>query len=176
MNIPAALTFAVALGAITTAVTGAQSPAPEASTPAPAAKLEDSIKALGIGLQLPQGWHVTGGNLEAGIKALIIAPEGRDGELVILRSEPAKERTLQVFSSSADFPQGGRAVRICNGTQDGWYADYADDRGASDAERYAGFAVIAVDARNAIAAAYSHRRSMPETAEVRKALMNLCLR
>ena len=83
---------------------------------------------------------------------------------------------LQAFSGTPDFPPGGHAIRICNGTQDGWYADYADDRGATDAERYTGFAVIAVDARNAVAAAYSHRRSQPETADVRTALLNLCLR
>ncbi|HYW53487.1 MAG TPA: hypothetical protein VE826_05930 [Dongiaceae bacterium] len=168
-----AVPFALALCALAAASVRAQSPAPRAT---PAAKLEDSIRALGIGLQLPAGWRVTGGTFEAGIKALIVAPESREGEIVVLRSEPAKGRTLQAFSGTPDFPPGGHAIRICNGTQDGWYADYADDRGATDAERYTGFAVIAVDARNAVAAAYSHRRSQPETADVRTALLNLCLR
>jgi hypothetical protein len=180
-----AVPLALALCALAAGAVRAQSPAPRAAspaatpaaaTPAPVAKLEDSIRALNVGLQLPAGWHVTGGTFESGIRALIVAPESRDGEIVVLRSEPAKGRTLQAFSSTPDFPPGGHAIRICNGTQDGWYADYADDRGATDAERYTGFAVIAVDARNAVAAAYSHRRTLPETPGVRAALLNLCLR
>jgi hypothetical protein len=176
-----AVPFALALCAVAAGTVRAQSPSPRATTaasatPAPVAKLEDSIRALSIGLQLPAGWHVTGGTFEAGIRALIVAPDSREGEIVVLRSEPAKNRTLQAFSTTAEFPPGGHAIRICNGTQNGWYADYADDRGATDAERYTGFAVLAIDARNAVAAAYSHRRSLPETPEVRTALLNMCLR
>jgi hypothetical protein len=155
----------------------AAAPRPEPSaTPVPSAKLEDSIVPLGIRLQLPRDWRVVGGNFESGTRALVLGPEGRDGEIVILRGEPAKGRTLQEFSSGADFPKGGHAVRVCNGTQDGWYADYADERGASDADRYTGFAVIAVNATNAVAAAYSRRRTIPDDATVRNAVMNLCVR
>jgi hypothetical protein len=181
-----AVPFVLALCAVAAGTVRAQSPSPRAAasatpvpvatTPAPVARLEDSIRALSIGLQLPAGWHVTGGTFEAGIRALIVTPDNRDGEIVILRSEPARNRTLQAFTATPDFPPGGHAIRICNGTQDGWYLDYADDRGTTDAERYTGLVVIAIDARNAVAAAYSHRRSQPETPEVRTALLNMCLR
>ena len=155
----------------------ASSPRPEPSaTPVPSAKLEDSIAPLGLRLQLPGDWRVVGGNFESGTRALVVGRDGREGEIVILRGEPAKGRTLQEFSGGADFPKGGHAVRVCNGTQDGWYADYADDRGTTDADRYTGFAVIAVNATNAVAAAYSHRRSVAEDANVRKAVLNLCVR
>jgi hypothetical protein len=154
------------------------SAAPDAAaqTPPPSAKLEDIIGTLGIGLSLPGTWHVVGGTFESGTRALVLGPQGREGEIVILRGEPAKGRSLQEFSSGTDFPKGGHAVRVCGGTQDGWYADYAGERGSGDADRYTGFAVIAVNATNAVAAAYSHRRSVAEDANVRAAVLNVCVR
>ena len=151
-------------------------PGTGSATAAPSAKLEDLIATLGIGLRLPPAWHVLSGNFESGTRALVLAPEDRDGEIVTLRGEPVNGRSLQEFTTVADIPKGGRAVRICNGTQDGWYAEIPEDRRAAEAQRFSGFVVAAVNATNAVAAAYSRRPSVAEDAAVRSAVLNLCVR
>ena len=88
-----------------------------------------------------------------------------------LGSEPARRRTLRALVHDArEGNMSGNEIRVCNGTQQGWYATTDDE-----SKKESGFIVLAINAKHAMVAGYTHPRSSPEDAGARRALLNACV-
>ena len=140
---------------------------------APEMTLNGVIKEMGIGISLPQpGWYIVDGNGDGPDKTLMLGRGRPFRESVLLTTEPAKRRSLQAFVRDSGYsPAQGHAVRICKGTQAAWYID---QKPAKPGE-FIGFAVLAVNAKRAIAAAYMRRAPARDDPVTRNAVLDACV-
>jgi hypothetical protein len=135
--------------------------------------LDGVIKEMRIGISLPQpDWQIVDGSGDGPDRTLMLSRGSPIREMVVLAGEPAKRRTLQAFVHDAGYrPDQGHAVRICKETQAAWYVDQKP----ATAGEFTGFAVLAVNAKRAIAVAYMHRAPEPEDPATRNAVLDACM-
>ena len=139
----------------------------------PQMRLDGVIKEMGIGISLPQrDWRLIDGNVDGSERTLLLGRGRPAREGVLLTTEPAKRRSLRVFVQDSGYsPAQGHAVRICKGTQAAWYVDQK----RATAGESTGFAVLAIDAKRAIVAAYMHRAPAQENPATRNAVLDVCM-